>query len=190
MERAASARPDKIFRWQCTGSGIPADWLAPPAVRFLTVRPAARSPYRRVSVRGISACRRQKGAGMLSLPLITKSYFPAVPCRLLYHLPQQRRDAAAHGPDIIRRKDTCSAQPLSLPAGLEAARRSMCPGCSRRLRQDTSQPQGRFSRLQGYRTRHARAVYAARRQGKSGPLPFAQQLTLHQSLMMVRQGPF
>ena len=52
---------------------------------------------------------------------------------------------------------------VSLPAGLEAARRSMCPG----------------------------RVCRTAAGGRSGPPAFLHSsLTLHQSLMMVRQGRF
>lgn len=63
---------------------------------------------------------------------------------------------------------------VSLPAGLEAARRSMCPGC--RVTADLSCP-GRACRTAAG--------------GRSGPPAFLHSsLTLHQPLMMVRQGRF
>ena len=63
---------------------------------------------------------------------------------------------------------------------------------SRRLRRDAAQPQGRFSRLQGYRGLVMPGPCMPHGgRGRSGPLPFCTAtLTLHQSLMMVRQGRF
>ena len=148
----------------------------PPAVRFLAgcgrrlrshagVCPCGVSPH--VAGRG-QACSlppRWVPWSMLS--------FPAVPCCLLYHLPQQRRDAAARGHDIIRRRTRVwhSRVPACRSGGCPAVYVSGLQQMPAPGRSPAARPVFRAAGLP--RTRHARAVYAARRQGGGvAPLPF------------------
>ena len=146
----ASARPDKIFpvavhrERHAARTGWPLSRPVPDGVR-----PAAPVAYRRVSVRGISACRRQ-GAGMLPAAPLTSHIFRLshAACCITF---RSRGVMRQHTGTTSYAAGRVFGTAVSLPAGLEDARRSMCPGCSRRLRRDAAQPQGRFSGLQGYR---------------------------------------
>ncbi len=136
------------------------------------VRPAAPVAYRRVSVRKYLRMPQAGGRHAPCRPA-NKSYFPAVPCRLLYHLPQQRRDAAAHGHDIIRRRTRVrhSRVPACRSGGCPAVHVSGLQQTPAPGRSPAARPIFRAAGLP--RTRHARAVYAARRQGGGvAPLPF------------------
>ena len=146
----AGARPDRIFpvavhrERHAARTGWPLSRPVPDGVR-----PAAPVAYRRVSVRGISACRRQ-GAGMLPAAPLTSHIFRLshAACCITF---RSRGVMRQHTGTTSYAAGRVFGTAVSLPAGLEAARRSMCPGCSRRLRRDAAQPQGRFSGLQGYR---------------------------------------
>lgn len=159
----------------------------PPAVRFLAGCGRRLRSHAGVCPCGVSPHAAGRGQAC-SLPPRwvpwSTSSFPAVPCCLLYHLPQQRRDAAAHGHDIIRRRTrvrhsrvpACRSGgcPAVHVSGTQPSRKADFPGC--RVTADSSCP-GRVCRTAAG--------------GRSGPPAFLHSsLTLHQSLMMVRQGRF
>ena len=111
----ASARPDKIFpvavhrERHAARTGWPLSRPVPDGVR-----PAAPVAHRRVSVRGISACRRQ-GAGMLPAAPLTSHIFRLshAACCITFRSRRLRRDAA---------------QPQGRFSGLQGYRGLVMPG--------------------------------------------------------------
>lgn len=169
-------RPDKIFPVAVHRERHAARTGWPPAVRFLAGCGRRLRSHTGVCPCGVSpACRRQ-GAGMLpAVPLGPPSIsaFPAVPCRLLYHLPQQRRDAAARGYDVIGRRTRVwhSRVPACRSGGCPAIHVSGLQQAPAPGRSPAARPI--FRAAGSPRTRRARAVHAARRQGGGvAPLPF------------------
>lgn len=93
--------------------------------------------------------------------------------RLLYHLPQQRRDAAARGYDVIGRRTRVwhSRVPACRSGGCPAIHVSGLQQAPAPGRSPAARPI--FRAAGSPRTRRARAVHAARRQGGGvAPLPF------------------
>lgn len=93
--------------------------------------------------------------------------------RLLYHLPQQRRDAAARGYDVIGRRTRVwhSRVPACRSGGCPAIHVSGLQQAPAPGRSPATRPI--FRAAGSPRTRRARAVHAARRQGGGvAPLPF------------------